>query len=142
MQREIGRVNRGGPFEWDDELLIEEGSKLADPDSIRERLYLEAESRVSEDGERLSFEDRLRIERPLGRETDGDRTGDVTRLDRKLDRTLYLVVRKEGTGFWQFPKTVVQPDEVLHEVCLFVCLCFLDVNSSISRPHNERSMRP
>lgn len=115
MQREIGRVSRGGPYEWDDELLMDEGSKLADPAYIRERLYLEAESRMSEDGERLSFEDRLRIERPLGRETEADRAGDTTRLDRKLDRTLYLVV-KRGQKFWEFPQSLVHPDEALHEV--------------------------
>lgn len=116
MSREIGRVNRGGPYEWDDELLIGEGEALAGPDTVRETLYLEAESRVSEDGERLSFEDRLRIERPFPRETEADKTGDMTRLDRKLDRTLYLVVRHAGTRRWEFPKSDVQPEELLHEV--------------------------
>lgn len=118
MTREIGRVNRGGPYEWDDELLIQEGKKLAHPDAIREKLYLEAESRVSEDGERLSFEDRLRIERPFPRQTEADKKGDVTRLDRKLDRTLYLILRRSGTQQWEFPKTAVQPEELLHEVCI------------------------
>lgn len=115
MAREIGRVNRGGPYEWDDELLMDQGRALADPDRVRETLYLEAESRVSEDGERLSFEDRLRVDRPHGRETEADRTGDVTRLDRKLDRTLYLVVTRSH-GSWELPMALVQPDEVLHEV--------------------------
>lgn len=116
MNREIGRVNRGGPYEWDDELLIEQGNELMSPDFIREKLYLDAESRVSEDGERLSFEDRLRIERPLSRETEADKTGDVMRLDRKMDRTLYLVVRHRATQRWDFPKALVEPEELLHEV--------------------------
>lgn len=120
MAREIGRVNRGGPLEWDDELLIDQGNDLAGPDAIREKLYLEAESRVSEDGERLSFEDRLRIDRPLSRETEADKKGDMTRLDRKLDRTLYLIVRQKDR--WEFPQSRVQPEEVLHEVGHFPLL--------------------
>lgn len=118
MQREIGKATRSGRDTWDDELLTDIGPKLADPDYVREVLYIEAESRVSEDGEALSFEDRLRIERPLPRETEADRTGDVRRLDRKLDRTLYLVV-KEGEApneRWTFPQDDCRTDEPLHEV--------------------------
>ncbi|PSR94431.1 39S mitochondrial ribosomal protein L46-domain-containing protein [Coniella lustricola] len=114
MAREIGRVTRKGRDAWDDEALLEQGKELANPDAVREKLYTEAESRVSEDGEALSFEDRLRIERPLGRETEADRSGDVQRLDRKLDRTLYLIV-KDAHGRWTFPQDEVRPDEGLHE---------------------------
>lgn len=115
MAREVGRLTRRGRDAWDDEALVEEGEKLADPAYIREKLYTEAESRVSEDGEALSFEDRLRIERPLSRETVADRTSDVTRLDRKLERTLYLVVRN-SQGRWGFPRDDVRPDEGLYDV--------------------------
>ncbi|KAF3770149.1 hypothetical protein M406DRAFT_34006 [Cryphonectria parasitica EP155] len=114
MAREIGRLTRKGRDAWDDEALVEEGQKLSDPDYIREKLYTEAESRVSEDGEALSFEDRLRIERPLARETEADRTGDVRRLDRKLDRTLYLIVKNQKER-WVFPHDEVRPDEGVHE---------------------------
>lgn len=115
MAREVGRLTRTGRDAWDDEALVDEGEELASPEYIRERLYTEAESRVSEDGEALSFEDRLRIERPLPRETEADRTGDVKRLDRALDRTLYLVVRNSRNR-WGFPSDEVRPDEGLYEV--------------------------
>lgn len=115
MAREVGRMVRSGKWAWDDELVVGKGHDLASPDNIREALYTDAESRVSEDGEALTFEDRLRIERPLPRETEGDRSGDVRRLDRALDRTLYLVVKK--SGLWRFPQAKVWPDEGLHEVC-------------------------
>lgn len=115
MERGIGRVTRSGKWAWDDELLLGgQGEQLASPDALREALYTDAESRVSEDGERLSFEDRLRIERPFPRRTEADRTGDVRRLDRALDRTLYLVIKKDG--LWRFPQDDVWPDEGLHEV--------------------------
>lgn len=115
MAREIGRLTRTGRDAWDDEALVDDGEELASPEYIRERLYTEAESRVSEDGEALSFEDRLKIERPMSRKTEADRTGDVKRLDRALDRTLYLVVR-DSMGRWRFPSDEVRPDEGLHEV--------------------------
>lgn len=149
MAREIGKASRSGRDLWDDELLMDEGAKLADPDYVRERLYTEAESRVSEDGEALTFDDRLRIERPLPRETaaaeaeaevepkpepeaepeaeagaggevetEANRTDGMRRLDRKLDRTLYLVV-KNGKERWGFPQDDVRPDEGVYEVsCL------------------------
>ncbi|KAJ0107593.1 54s ribosomal protein l17 [Diaporthe amygdali] len=114
MERGIGRVTRSGKWAWDDELLLGgQGEALADAGALREALYTEAESRVSEDGERLSFDDRVRIERPNPRRTEADRAGDVRRLDRALDRTLYLIVRKDG--LWRFPQDDVWPDEGLHE---------------------------
>ncbi|KAJ2159695.1 hypothetical protein GGF46_002820 [Coemansia sp. RSA 552] len=48
------------------------------------------------------------------RETQADREGDVRSLERKLDRTLYLVVKDSG-GKWGFPQSKVQGSEVLHE---------------------------
>lgn len=115
MAREIGRMTRTGRDAWDDEVLVDEGRRLADPAYVRERLFLESESRVSEDGELLSFEDRARVDRPLERETEADRTGDVRRLDRKLDRTLYLVVRDQHER-WTFPQDEVGMEEDLFEV--------------------------
>lgn len=116
MTREIGRLTRHGRDAWDDEALTDDGAAIASPEYVRERLYTEAESRVSEDGEALSFDDRLRIERPLSRLTEADRTANVRRLDRALDRTLYLVVRSSN-GRWHFPMDDVRPeDEGLDEV--------------------------
>lgn len=117
MAREIGRMTRRGRDAWDDEVLVDEGRQLADPAHVRERLFMESESRVSEDGEVLSFEDRARVDRPLGRETEADRTGDVRRLDRKMDRTLYLVVRDQYER-WTFPQDDVRLEESVYEVSL------------------------
>jgi 8-oxo-dGTP pyrophosphatase MutT (NUDIX family) len=59
-----------------------------------------------------------KIERPLTRITEADRKGDQRRLDRKLNRTLYLVVKREGAyGGWGFPSGRVEGRENLHQVC-------------------------
>lgn len=102
---------RGGAAPWEDEVLV--GSELADPDVVRATLVRDAELRVSEDGEELSVEDRVRVEQPLPRETEADRKNDVRRLDRKLDRTLYLVVKGKD-GSWGFPAGDMSTEETLH----------------------------
>ncbi|KAJ2358085.1 hypothetical protein IWW50_001799 [Coemansia erecta] len=48
------------------------------------------------------------------RETQADRENDDRSLERKLDRTLYLVV-KDAQGQWVFPQSAVQGEELLHE---------------------------
>ncbi|KAJ2784680.1 hypothetical protein H4R18_000971 [Coemansia javaensis] len=48
------------------------------------------------------------------RETAADAAGDVRSLERRLDRTLYLVVKDEA-GQWAFPHGEVQGEELLHE---------------------------
>lgn len=78
-------------------------------------LLKDAEQRVSDDAEEIPPEERVPVERPMLRETEADKTNDVKRLDRKLDRTLYLVV-KTKEGKWEFPTAPVTTDEALHEV--------------------------
>ncbi|KAJ2595621.1 hypothetical protein GGF39_003759 [Coemansia sp. RSA 1721] len=48
------------------------------------------------------------------RETDADKSGDVKSLERKLDRTLYLLV-KDSKGEWGLPAGDVTGEEVLSE---------------------------
>ncbi|KAJ2476555.1 hypothetical protein IWW56_004847 [Coemansia sp. RSA 2131] len=48
------------------------------------------------------------------RETHADAINDCLSLERKLDRTLYLIVR-DAQGRWAFPQGDVRDDEVLHE---------------------------
>ncbi|KAJ2771218.1 hypothetical protein IWQ57_002307 [Coemansia nantahalensis] len=48
------------------------------------------------------------------RETAADAAGDVQSLERKLDRTLYLVV-KDSSGQWCFPHGDVGGEELLHD---------------------------
>ncbi|ERT02012.1 50S ribosomal subunit L30 [Sporothrix schenckii 1099-18] len=106
----------GGATAWDDEYTLNdpEANMLTNPDSLRERIVSDADLRVSDDGERLADADRIRVERPQKRTTAADETNDTQRLDRKLDRTLYLVV-KAADGTWSFPTADVQTNENLHE---------------------------
>ncbi|KAJ2391082.1 hypothetical protein H4S02_001509, partial [Coemansia sp. RSA 2611] len=46
------------------------------------------------------------------RTTKADATDDLQSLERRLDRTLYLVVRNSA-GQWEFPQGTVQSDELL-----------------------------
>lgn len=51
----------------------------------------------------------------LPRETEADRKKDLRSLERKLDKTLYLLVKKPREDHcWQFPQGVVKDDDVLH----------------------------
>jgi large subunit ribosomal protein L46 len=74
--------------------------------------------RVSEDGEEIAEEERVPVERPMGRRTEADEKADVKRLDRALERTLYLVVKGKD-GKWRFPEGDVPTQEALHEVSEF-----------------------
>lgn len=97
------------------------GSTTSSPSEVVDKLLADAELRVSEDGEPIAAEERVPVERPMPRRTEADEKGDVRRLDRALDRTLYLVVRRgEGEGaVWEFPTGLVPTEETLHEVCFF-----------------------
>lgn len=105
---------------WNDEVLA--GSVTSTPEYVVERLLADAEVRVSEDGEEISAEERTPVERPVGRRSKADEEGDVRRLDRRMDETVYLVVKRpvgedgEG-GEWVFPAGDVTTSEALHEVC-------------------------
>ncbi|KAJ1962078.1 hypothetical protein GGI12_002861 [Dipsacomyces acuminosporus] len=48
------------------------------------------------------------------RETEADVKGDVKSLERKLDRTLYLLV-KDKAGSWALPQGEIEGEELLHE---------------------------
>jgi large subunit ribosomal protein L46 len=112
--RDIGRYNPRGRMGWNDEVLV--GSPLgAGEEVLRERIMGDAEMRVSEDGEEIPKEDRTPLEGLRPRRTESDEKGDTRMLDRQLDRTLYLVVRK-GEADWGFPAGDVLTSENLHEV--------------------------
>ncbi|KAI8991454.1 39S mitochondrial ribosomal protein L46-domain-containing protein [Mycotypha africana] len=49
------------------------------------------------------------------RSTKADAENDIKSLDRSLQRTLYLVVRNNKNGLWQFPEGPVDGSELLHE---------------------------
>jgi large subunit ribosomal protein L46 len=54
----------------------------------------------------------------LNRSTKSDVENNKQSLDRCLQRTLYLVVKKSGSEPWQFPESAVDTSEYLHEVIL------------------------
>ncbi|EFY90220.1 hypothetical protein J3458_007226 [Metarhizium acridum] len=111
VAKDIGVYNGKGSKAWDDELKV--GDQLSSQESVLNSLLKDAEARVSDDAEIIAAEDVVPVERPVDRETEADRKGDVKRLDRQLDRTLYLVVK--GKDGWMFPADVVSRDENLHE---------------------------
>lgn len=52
----------------------------------------------------------------VDRESEADRTGDVKSLERRADRTLYLLLKKKRSDHaWQFPQGGVEADESLVE---------------------------
>ena len=54
---------------------------------------------------------------PASRETEADRTGDMKSLQRKLDRVLYLLVKKPRKEHaWQMPQGGLEQQESLIEV--------------------------
>ncbi|KAI1862718.1 hypothetical protein JX265_007155 [Neoarthrinium moseri] len=110
--KELGRYFAKGRNAWNDELLV--GSTLSDENRIREILLKDAESRVTEDGEEAKPDEIVKPERPMDRITEADKANDVRRLDRKMDRTLYLVVQS-GNGTWSFPSDYVPTDQNLHQ---------------------------
>ncbi|KAG6033026.1 hypothetical protein E4U41_007038 [Claviceps citrina] len=111
VAKDIGVYSGKGAWAWDDELKLGDG--LSSQESVAECLLKDAEARVSDDAEVINPEDVVPVERPMGRATEADGRGDVRRLDRQLEKTLYLVV-KGGDG-WGFPADVVAKDENLHE---------------------------
>ncbi|KAJ4304194.1 hypothetical protein N0V88_001806 [Collariella sp. IMI 366227] len=113
--KDIGRYNPRSRMAWNDEVLV--GSNTGSPEVTMEKLLADAEVRVSEDGEPIAPEERVPVERPVPRRTEADEKNDVKRLDRAMDRTLYLVVRRgEGeNAVWEFPAGAVPTDETLHE---------------------------
>ncbi|EMT63919.1 54S ribosomal protein L17, mitochondrial [Fusarium odoratissimum] len=84
VAKELGVYNGKSSKAWDDELKV--GDELSNQETIVKSLLRDAEAH---------------------------RKGDVQRLDRQLDRTLYLVVK--GKDGWGFPADVIPKDENLHE---------------------------
>ena len=111
--KDIGDYRPNAREPLDDEEHV--GSALADEAAVRAALVADAELRVSEDGEEIPEAERVPVEPPQPRRTEADEAGDAHRLDRELDRTLYLVVQTKD-GAWGFPSADVLTSETLHEV--------------------------
>ncbi|KAK4177367.1 39S mitochondrial ribosomal protein L46-domain-containing protein [Triangularia setosa] len=110
--KDIGRYNPRGRMAWNDEVLV--GSTASSAEALTEALLKDAEVRVSEDGELIAPEEIVPVEKPMPRRTEADEKNEKTRLDRKLDETLYLVVKNGKTKQWGFPVGQVTTEEALH----------------------------
>ncbi|TDZ29396.1 54S ribosomal protein L17 [Colletotrichum spinosum] len=112
VAKELGVYNGQASRAWDDELAV--GDDLSKHDTTVDLLLKDAVMRVSDDAEIIPEEDRAPPEQLVPRVGEADATADVTRLDRAMDRTLYLVVKK-GDGRWEFPAAGMSTSENLHE---------------------------
>lgn len=85
------------------------GAKSKDASASSSASAASSASAVTADGEAES--------RPLPRTTEADAKNDVRSLERKLDRTLYLVV-KQKSGTWRFPAKALNDTkhQNLHDV--------------------------
>ena len=135
--RDIGVYSGYGDEAWNDEVLV--GDRTAELSSQVEALVRDAEGKDIVDahpvgdaerggqeiagnaaaGEGASKEvgsqQKVLYEKPMPRITEADRKGDLRSLNRKLDRSLYLLVQK-GDGRWRFPQDRVYGRENLHQV--------------------------
>jgi large subunit ribosomal protein L46 len=124
--RDIGVYTAYGEEGWNDEVLV--GDDTAEVDKTYEALVRDAEGRGGEElkdgkeGEASEAQRRRElqkreVQRPMPRITEADENGDLTSLNRKFDRTLYLVV-KNKEGRWRFPEDRVWGREDLHNVSI------------------------
>jgi hypothetical protein len=140
--RELGGYNPYGELGWNDELLV--GDQRSESSYLVESLVKDAQVRAVEgkDGKVVEAKEGGdgeggAIERPLSPWTEADKNKDLRRLDRKLARTLYLVVKREESGGWGLPAGELIGRENLHQVRLLGSLkdCLLltdDVGSRTS----------
>lgn len=112
VAKELGTYNGKSTIAWQDELKV--GDDTSSEEHLLKSLLKDAEMRVSDDAEVIPKGDVQPVTLPSGRETEADRKGDVKRLDRALDRTLYLVVK--GKDGWAFPADAIPVGENVHEV--------------------------
>lgn len=117
-----------------DELLVGQkmpGSENYGYDALA-KYTVSGEEALEKSTEVAKAEGKGMFERPLSRETEADKNGDKRRLDRKLSRTLYLLVKgKEEKGImygeeglttgkdgWMFPASNVTGKESVKQVCV------------------------
>ncbi|RKF79950.1 54S ribosomal protein L17, mitochondrial [Golovinomyces cichoracearum] len=130
--KELGTYNAYGIDSWNDELLVNE-KEMIEPEYIIDQLVKDAKLSVTEDGVVVQDEAARAegVERPRSRVTDADLKMDLHRLDRALDRTLYLVVRNKETDTWSFPTGEVLEKENLNSAAQRVLdqSCGIDMNT-------------
>jgi 39S mitochondrial ribosomal protein L46 len=111
--RELGGYQPYGELGWNDEVLV--GDKVSEPRAMAETLVKDAVMRVEGEEELSPEAVEANVERPMERWTEADKARDTKRLDRKLARTLYLLVKGES-GKWGLPSGSLVGRENLHQV--------------------------
>jgi large subunit ribosomal protein L46 len=124
VARDLGGYNAYGEFGWNDELLV--GDKLSETSTAMDLLVKDSYVRAVEGKDGTAVEvkpgeehdqDDI-VEKPLARKTESDAKKLFQRLDRKLERTLYLCVQRKNGG-WGFPAGDLVGKENLHQVGSF-----------------------
>lgn len=127
--RDTGKYHAYGKEGWNDEVLV--GAKESEPEQQVAALIEDAEGFLRKeegDGEvgaeeglgGLQVKKEEEIQRPLPRVGEADRVGNERSLSRKMERTLYLLVKQEGEKEgWGFPTGWLGGKESLHTVCGF-----------------------
>lgn len=133
--RDIGIYSGYGPEAWNDEVLI--GDATAEHSSQVAALIRDAEGKDIVEAEPVGDSDaggvevsgnekegegvrkpigqQIAIERPMPRITEADKTNDLRSLNRKLDQSLYLLMKTKD-GRWRFPEDRVYGRENLAQV--------------------------
>jgi large subunit ribosomal protein L46 len=111
--RDIGKYNAYTKDSWNDEVLVDD--EAGNPQRIVEQL-------VDEEGRQAEFvgDSRLTATAGLKRTTEADEKNDQRSLQRRLQRTLYLLVKSQSRDGkaenWAFPSGILQGREGLHQV--------------------------
>ncbi|KAH6664889.1 putative 54S ribosomal protein L17, mitochondrial [Halenospora varia] len=120
--RDLGGYQAYGKEGWNDEVLV--GDRTAEPGFAIKKLIEDSMVRAVEgkDGQAVEVkpgevaEGQEEIIKPKERKTKSDKKNRREKLDRKLDRTLYLVVKRKGNGRgWELPCGELVGRENLHQ---------------------------
>ncbi|RDL34456.1 50S ribosomal subunit L30 [Venustampulla echinocandica] len=130
--RELGGYQAYGKLGWNDEILM--GDTTSETEHAIEALVKDSQLRAVEGKDGASVEvkpgeeaEDNKIEKPLKRYTRADVRKDFRRLDRKLERTLYLLVQRKNGG-WGFPAGELAGRENLHQAAERVIVQTAGVN--------------
>lgn len=129
--RDVGTYNAYTDTAWNDEILV--GDKMNEQGEVVKRLLADEsrearslgarEEQLTEEGGEVKQNGKDPMA-GLRRQTEADRAGNVKSLERKLDRTLYLLVRRGEKGLkgererscWGFPCSELMEKEGIREV--------------------------
>ncbi|KAL1915044.1 mitochondrial 54S ribosomal protein mL46 [Calcarisporiella thermophila] len=101
---------------WQRQQEIEKREDIFNPSASSQKEAKTVEkAEVEEDDKSIGGDLEAKVE-PASRVTEADKKGDVKSLDRALDRTLYLIVKKPREEHaWQFPQGGLDDNELLHQ---------------------------